>query len=74
MLGLSGRLASILSWAVNHKRARALARTRPASSQANAASRPDTSTYAFLDALLAFEEIGRIDVADRLRVRWSDVL
>ena len=33
-----------------------------------------TANYAFADALLALEEIGHKDIADRLRERWADVI
>ena len=32
-----------------------------------------TAEFAFADALLALEEIGRKDIADRLRKRWPEV-
>lgn len=53
-----------------------LAAEAPASTQADGvvgSCRPDTAVYAFKDCLIAFSEIGRDDVAENLRLRWSDV-
>jgi hypothetical protein len=35
--------------------------------------RRDTPAWAFTDALLALQELGHQDVADRLRARWPEV-
>lgn len=55
---------------------RSLAAEAPASTQTDGfvgSCRPVTAVYAFEDCLIAFREIGRDDVAEALRQRWSDV-